>query len=116
MATGTEETMIERGSGNVYADLGMPDAEEMFAKAKLVTAISTTIKQRALTQHAAAKIMGIDQPKVSQLLKGQFRGYSSDRLMHFLTLLGQDVIIMIVPHTSDEQQPGRLSISMSQSL
>ena len=106
--------MIERGSGNVYADLGYEDADEMLAKARLVTAIGKTLKARRLTQSAAAKIMGIDQPKVSQLLKGQFRGYSSDRLIQFLTLLGQDVIITIVPHTPEEIQRGHVSISMSQ--
>lgn len=110
-----EEVTIERGSDNVYADLEMPDAEEMLAKAKLVTAIGKTLKMRGLTQEAAAKIMGIDQPKVSHLLKGHFRGYSSDRLMQFLTLLGQDVVITIVSHSSEEKR-GRLSISMSQSL
>ena len=58
--------------------------------------------------------MRIDQPKVSYLLKGQFRGYSSDRLMQFLTLLGQDVIITIIPHSRQEDTRGHVSISMSQ--
>jgi len=116
MAETTEETMIEASSGNVYADIGMPDAEEMLAKAKLVHAISKTLKARGLTQEAAAKIMGIDQPKVSQLLKGRFRGYSSDRLIQFLTLLGQDVVITIVPHEAGERHRGQVSISMSHSL
>jgi predicted XRE-type DNA-binding protein len=111
-----EETLIERGTGNVYADLGMPDADEMLAKAKLVTAIGKTLKQRRLTQSAAARIMGIDQPEVSQLLKGDFRGYSSDRLMQFLTLLGQDVVITIVPHMPEENERGQVSISMAQGL
>jgi len=60
--------------------------------------------------------MGIDQPKVSQLLRGRFRGYSSDRLMQFLTLLGQDVVITIVSHESEERHRGELSVSMSHSL
>ena len=82
-----EENMIEQVSGNVYADLGSPDAEEMLAKANLVSAIGRTLRERKLTQSAAAKILGIDKPKVSQLLKGQFRRYSGDRLLRFLTLL-----------------------------
>jgi len=106
--------MIERGSGNVYADLDMRDADEMLAKAELVSAIGRTLRERKLTQADAAKIMGIDQPKVSNLLKGQFRGYSSDRLMQFLTLLGQDVIITIVPHSRQEDKRGHVSIAMSQ--
>jgi len=108
--------MIERGSGNVYPDLGMRDADAMLAKAELVTAIGKTLKERKLTQDAAAKIMGIDQPKVSNLLNGQFRGYSSDRLMQFLNLLGQDVIITIVPHSREKEQRGHVSIAMSQGL
>jgi len=94
----------------------MPDADEMFAKAKLVHAISKTLHVRGLTQDAAAKIMGIDQPEVSHLLEGRFRGYSSDRLMEFLTLLGQDVVITIVCHDTEEGCRGQLSVSMSRSL
>lgn len=104
--------MIDRGSGNVYADLGMRDAEAMLAKAELVSAIGRTLKERKLTQEAAAAIMGIDQPKVSNLLKGQFRGYSSDRLMQFLTLLGQDVIITVVPHSEGAHERGHVSVAM----
>ncbi len=116
MAGTTEETLVIPSSGNVYADLGFPDAEEMLGKAKLVRAIGHTIRERKLTQSAAAKLMGIDQPKVSQLLSGQFRGYSSDRLIQFLTLLGQDVVILIAPKSAKDGGPGHLSISLSHGL
>jgi predicted XRE-type DNA-binding protein len=77
----------EPGSGNVFADVGLPDAGEHMIKAGLVLKIHRTIRQRRLTQEAAAQFMGIDQPKVSAMLAGQFRGYSVERLMRFLVAL-----------------------------
>lgn len=85
------------GSGNVFADLDLPDAEELFAKSNLVIEIGRTIKARRLTQAKAAALMGIDQPKVSRLLRGDFKGFSTHRIMEFLTRLGRDVEIMIGP-------------------
>lgn len=84
-------------SGNVFADLDLPDAAEHFIKAGLVVKIGKIIQARKLTQVAAARIMGIDQPKVSAMLNGQFRGYSVERLMRFLVALGQDVEIVVRP-------------------
>jgi predicted XRE-type DNA-binding protein len=84
-------------SGNVFADLGSADAEEHLVKASLVLKISRIIEQKGLTQTAAANAMGIDQPKVSAILAGQFRGYSVERLMRFLVALGQDVEIVVKP-------------------
>ncbi len=88
---------MEPGSGNVFADLGLADAGEHLIKAGLVVKIDRTIRQRRLTQAAAAKLMGIDQPKVSTMLAGQFRGYSVERLMRFLVALGHDVEIVVKP-------------------
>jgi predicted XRE-type DNA-binding protein len=87
----------EPGSGNVFADLDLPDAGEHIIKAGLVVKIDRTIRQRHLTQAAAAQILGIDQPKVSAMLAGQFRGYSVERLMRFLVALGHDVEIVVKP-------------------
>jgi predicted XRE-type DNA-binding protein len=87
----------EPGSGNVFADVGLPDAGEHMIKAGLVLKIHRTIRQRRLTQEAAAQFMGIDQPKVSAMLAGQFRGYSVERLMRFLVALGHDVEIVVKP-------------------
>ena len=84
-------------TGNVFADLGLADAEEHLLKAGLVMKIDGIIRKRGLTQTAAAKAMGIDQPKVSAILSGQFRGYSVERLMRFLVALGQDVEIVVKP-------------------
>jgi predicted XRE-type DNA-binding protein len=83
--------------GNVFADLGVEDAGEHLIKAGLVVKIERIIRQRGLTQTAAAELMGVDQPKVSAMLAGQFRGYSVERLMRFLVALGQDVEIVVKP-------------------
>ena len=87
----------ESSSGNVFADLGLADADEHLIKAGLVVKIDLTIRQRRLTQAAAAQLIGIDQPKVSAMLAGQFRGYSVERLMRFLVALGHDVEIVVKP-------------------
>jgi predicted XRE-type DNA-binding protein len=88
---------IEVGSGNVFADLGLPDAEESLAKAELASRIGDVIRQRRLTQAAAGELLGIDQPKVSRLQRGYLTNFSVERLMHFLTLLGRDVEIVVKP-------------------
>ncbi|HEY4361516.1 MAG TPA: helix-turn-helix transcriptional regulator [Bryobacteraceae bacterium] len=87
----------EPSMGNVFADLGVEDAGEHLIKAGLVVKIERIIRQRGLTQTAAAELMGVDQPKVSAMLAGQFRGYSVERLMRFLVALGQDVEIVVKP-------------------
>ena len=89
----------EPSTGNVFADLGLADAGEHLIKAGLVVRIDRTIRQRKLTQAAAAQLMGIDQPKVSAMLAGHFRGYSVERLMRFLVALGHDVEIVVKPRT-----------------
>ena len=88
---------MEPSSGNVFADLGMAGASEHLIKAGLVVKLDRTIRQWHLTQATAAQLMGIDQPKVSAMLAGQFRGYSVERLMRFLVALGHDVEIVVKP-------------------
>jgi predicted XRE-type DNA-binding protein len=87
----------EASTGNVFADLGLADSAEHMIKAALVVRIGRIIRQRKLTQAAAAQLMGVDQPKVSAMLAGQFRGYSVERLMRFLVALGHDVEIVVRP-------------------
>jgi predicted XRE-type DNA-binding protein len=82
-------------SGNVFADLGLPNPEEALAKAELANKIAVLIADRRLTQAKAAKLLGIDQPKVSMLLRGRLTGFSLERLMRFLLLLGQDIKITV---------------------
>jgi predicted XRE-type DNA-binding protein/phage-related protein len=86
---------VTAGSGNVFADMGLPEPEEELTKAQLTSQIRQVIRRRRLTQIAAAALMGIDQPKVSALLNGRLANFSSDRLMRLLTALGQDVDITI---------------------
>ncbi|MDB5058315.1 MAG: putative conserved small protein [Chloroflexi bacterium] len=84
-----------RGSGNVFADVGLAQPDELLAKAELVRQISAIIRQRRMTQAQAATLLDIDQPKVSALLRGQLSGFSSDRLFRFLNALGRDVQILV---------------------
>ncbi len=95
---------VEEGSGNVFADIGLPHAEERLAKANLAFRITEVIRAQRLTQTAAAKLFEVDQPKVSRLMRGQLAGFSTDRLMHFLTLLGRDVDIVVKPSTHPRRQ------------
>jgi predicted XRE-type DNA-binding protein len=85
------------GSGNVFADLGFAEAEEMLIKAELAQKIGGILQKRRLTQAQAAAILGVDQPKVSALLCGRLSRFSMERLMQFLLLLGRDVSITIKP-------------------
>ena len=87
----TDKDEIERGSGNVFAHLGLPDAEAYLLKAQLVTRIDEIIRRRDLKQVEAAKLLGLSQPDVSRLLRGDFREYSMERLLRLLTALGRDV-------------------------
>lgn len=86
---------IEEGSGNVYADLGRADANEMSIKAQLASKIGTIIKARHLTQLQAAEILAMPQPKVSEMLRGKFRGISEAKMMDCLSRLGRDVQIVV---------------------
>jgi predicted XRE-type DNA-binding protein len=89
------EIPVTASSGNVFADMGLPEAEEELTKAQLATHIRQAIKRRRLTQAAAAALMGVDQPKVSALLNGRLANFSSERLMRLLTAIGQDVEITV---------------------
>ena len=100
---------VEKGSGNVFADIGLPNPEERLAKAALAIRIASAIRSRRLTQTRAARILKIDQPKVSRLLRGQLSGFSAERLMLFLTLLGRDVEIIVTPAPRSRRQ-GRLRV------
>jgi predicted XRE-type DNA-binding protein len=104
----TEDVAIQEGSGNVYADLGYPDAEDMAVKAQLVTKIADLIRERGLTQEGAARVLSLTQPKISKLLKGQFRGIIERRLLRCLTRLGRDVEIVVKP--APRRRPGRLTL------
>jgi predicted XRE-type DNA-binding protein len=88
----------EIGSGNIFADLGLPNAEEHQLKAALVVQLGRLIKKRKLSQVDAAKLLGVKQPDLSNILRGHYRGYSLARLMRMLTAFDQDVEIATRPH------------------
>ncbi len=85
----------EPSSGNVFEDLGVPNPEMSLVKAELALRIARLLDARRITQAQAAELLGVDQPKVSSLLRGRLAGFSTDRLMRFLVLLGQDVEIVV---------------------
>ena len=89
------ETDYTVSTGNVFADLGLPNPEEALAKAELAHKITVLIRERGLTQTQAAKLLGVDQPKVSALIRGRLTGFSLERLLRFLLLFGQDIKITV---------------------
>lgn len=100
---------VHEGSGNVYRDLGFPDAEEMLVKAQLVSKIREIIESRALKQVEAARILRLSQPKLSGILRGQFRGVSERKLIDCLTKLGRDVEI-VVKDAPRRREGGKLTV------
>ena len=102
---GGPATRIERGSGNVFEDLGLPDAAALLAKSELVSRICEIIVKRGLTQAQAARILGVSQPKVSALMRGNLDGFSSDRLFRFLNALGSDIEITVKPRARSSRRP-----------
>lgn len=99
-----EEIECEMSSGNVFADIGIENPEEELTKAKLVSEIEQIIKSKKLTQAKAAKLMGINQPKVSALIRRKLDGFSVERLIHFLNTLGQDIDIVVRPKPTNRKQ------------
>jgi len=102
----------EVSSGNVYADIGFPEPIEAQAKAELARKLGSIIKHRHLSQTATAKLLGIDQPKVSRLLRGRLKEFSMTRLLGFMLLLDRDIEIHIKRHRSDRVPP-RIEVMVS---
>lgn len=96
--TSTTDLEIEESSGNVFADLGLPNPEECLVKADLAIQINRLIKKRKLKQKEAAKLLSLDQPKISALGRGRLSGFSVERLFRLLSILDQDIEIVIKPH------------------
>uniref|UniRef100_C6E1F7 Transcriptional regulator, XRE family n=1 Tax=Geobacter sp. (strain M21) TaxID=443144 RepID=C6E1F7_GEOSM len=90
-----EEAAVIDSGGNVFADLGLPDAEELLAKSAIAVKINQILDKRHLSQTEAAALLGITQPKVSMIQHGKLRGFSLEKLCNLLTLLGHDVDIAI---------------------
>lgn len=109
MAKKQEDTEAFVGSGNVFEDLGYSNPEESQAKADLSRQIHQVIQNRKLTQKEAAEVMGIDQPKVSDIVRGKLSKYTLDRLIRFLRLLGRDIEIRVKRH-SKRSEPTSLQV------
>ena len=99
---------IERGTNNVFADLGLPDAEDRRTKTRLAMEINEIIKARKLKQTESAELLGVPQPKISALANFRLDGFSVERLMSFLTCLDCDVEIVIRP--SHDERGGHVSV------
>jgi predicted XRE-type DNA-binding protein len=103
------ELAVVESTGNVFADLGLPNPEERLIKAKLAHAISKIVSEKHLNQTQAAKVLGTDQAKVSALMNGRLAGFSIERLLRFLVALDRDVTITV--HPTPEGRPGRLELA-----
>ena len=95
----------EVGSGNVFKDIGVPNAEQHLVKAQLVFKIDGIMKRRRMKQKEAADLFGVRQPDISNMLRGEFRQFSVERLLHFLVKLNQDVEIVVRPHRGKHNAP-----------
>jgi predicted XRE-type DNA-binding protein len=100
---------VVRGSGNVFADLGLSDAKELQTKLRLAHAINEIVEGRRLTQARAAEVLGVPQPKISSLRNYKLEGFSVERLMTFLTSLDRDVEISIRKRTSS-RSPAKITV------
>ena len=95
MSAKTNKIKIVESSGNVFADMGLPDAEEMLVKSKLAHQITMLIDKAGLNQTEAAKVLGVGQPKISLLRRGRLKEFSIERLMKFLNALDRDVVLTV---------------------
>ena len=106
----TEKIDVFVGSGNVFQDLGLSNPEEHLAKARIASRIYDIILERKISQKKAAQLLEIDQPRISDLIRGRFDRFSTDKLLHFLLALGQNVEIVISP---SRKRNGKASLSVS---
>lgn len=113
MANGRTNEVVVQSSGNVSADLGLHDAVEKQTRVRLAVAINQIVQARRLSQTAAARLLDINQPKISALVNYRLEGFSVERLMHFLNALDRDVEIVIrkKPHS---KRPARIVVTGAQ--
>ena len=107
--TGERRERVTRGTGNVFADLGFPDAAQRQAKLRLAYALNQVVEARELSQADAAKVLGLTQPKISALRHYKLAGFSLERLMNLLTALDQDVEI-VIRRKPRSRKAGRISV------
>lgn len=107
----SREPVSIRGSGNPFADMGMDDADARLAKARLAQRITAIMRERDLTQQQLADTLGIDQPQVSRISRGQLQDFSLERLMHLVNSLNQDIEIT-VRNNSEPSRPAHLMVTI----
>jgi len=105
------ELAVTYSTTDVFHDLGLPDADELLTKSKLAIAIQSTIEARNLNQVQAAKLMGIDQPKVSKIIRGRLSDFSTERLLNYLIHLGLDIDIVIHKETAHTLREGTINVA-----
>jgi predicted XRE-type DNA-binding protein len=99
----TEQTVFEESSGNIFADLGLEDAEELFTRGKIGIQVLRLLKQRGLKQREIAKLLGIPQPEVSYLMRGEFQRFSEGKLLTFLKRLDTEITLHLRPRNAGTQ-------------
>ncbi|MBD2196897.1 MULTISPECIES: helix-turn-helix domain-containing protein [Calothrix] len=99
----TEETVFEESCGNVFADLGLEDADELFTRGKIGIVVLRLLKQRNLKQREISKLLGIPQPEVSHLMKGEFQRFSEGKLLIFLKRLDTEITLHLRPRNPENQ-------------
>lgn len=104
----SERVKFVRGSGNVFADIGLPNPEEHLLKAELVSKLDDIIRGKKLTQTAAGRMLGVGQPDLSKILRGHFQDVSVERLLRFLAALDQKVEIVVTPMS--KRKAGRVTV------
>ena len=110
----SQEIEVYPSSGNIFTDLGLADSEELLIKAELVRQIGELITMRKLLQTEAAELLGIDQPKISALLRGKLSGFSTERLFRFLNALGSDVEIRVTNKSRSDSQARTRVVAVSE--
>jgi predicted XRE-type DNA-binding protein len=99
----TQETIFEESSGNVFADLGLEDADELFTRGKIGIQVIRLLKQRNLKQREISELLSIPQPEVSHLMKGEFQRFSEGKLLIFLKRLDMEITLYLRPRNSDNK-------------
>jgi len=107
----TEEIKVQANSGNIFADLGLDNSDELLVKAELAYKISSIIASLGITQNEAAKLLGIEQPRMSALINGKLSGFSTVRLFRFLNSLGRDVEIVVKDKPKSRSQARMLVVT-----
>jgi predicted XRE-type DNA-binding protein len=111
-----EDPRFVESSGNVFADLGLDEPEEMLTKAQLAHEIAKIIERHGWSQSEAAHVLGIDQPKVSMVLRGRLDGFSTERLFRLLNALGHNIEIVVSPKPASQPRAGIAVVSHSRNV